>query len=101
MNRHTYTVPAYAVVVEAVRRHLAADRISLVGLSFGGFAAVAYVLRHPDRVQRLVASNAAYSADSWQRGNIDNVDHEVRVYHPGPSTRRCTPRSSAPTRSGR
>jgi proline iminopeptidase len=39
---------------DALRAHLGFDRWSVLGHSFGGHVALEYVLRHPDRVSRLV-----------------------------------------------
>ena len=35
-----YTIPLYAEAIDALRAHLGFDRISLVGLSFGGMPAI-------------------------------------------------------------
>jgi pimeloyl-ACP methyl ester carboxylesterase len=40
--------------IEAVRRALGADRIALLGVSYGTKVALAYAAEHPDRVDRLV-----------------------------------------------
>ena len=40
--------------LEAVRRHFGAERVSLVGLSWGSGLAVLYAARHPERVARLL-----------------------------------------------
>jgi proline iminopeptidase len=81
-GRDAYTLSAYAAAIESIRAHLGAATIALVGLSFGGLPAVEYVRTHPDRVRRLVMSNAPYSAQTWQRGNIDNVNHEIATRYP-------------------
>lgn len=39
---------------EAVRRHLAAERVDLLGFSWGALLALLYALEHPARVGRLV-----------------------------------------------
>lgn len=77
-----YTVGAYAAAIEAVRAHLGAATVSLIGLSFGGLPAIEYTRTHPDRVRRLVMSNAVHSARAWQLGNIDSVNHEISMRHP-------------------
>jgi len=79
-----YTIPLYAEAIEGLRAHLGVDQISLVGLSFGGMPAIQYALDHGDRLDRLVLSNAQLSARTWQEGNIDNLNHEVR--HQDPET---------------
>ena len=40
--------------VEAIRNSINASRISLIGHSWGGYVALAYALRYPQRVERLV-----------------------------------------------
>ena len=39
--------------LEALRKHWAIDRLTLLGYSWGGLLAVLYALEHPDRVGRL------------------------------------------------
>jgi proline iminopeptidase len=77
-----YTLDGYVAAVEAVRRYIGTATVDLVGLSFGGLAALRYAFDHPNLVRRLVLSNAAYDAVSWQHGNIDHVNHEVRTRYP-------------------
>jgi proline iminopeptidase len=77
-----HTIERYVAAIEGVRVHLGAERLALVGLSFGGMPAIAYAVRHPERVRRLVLSNAQLSAATWQASNIDNVNHELRERHP-------------------
>ncbi|MGN9908870.1 alpha/beta fold hydrolase [Phytohabitans sp. LJ34] len=81
-GRGVYTVAAYAAAIESVRVHLGADTVALVGLSFGGLPAIEYTRTHPGRVRRLVMSNAVHSAQAWQRGNIDSVNHEISTRYP-------------------
>ena len=40
--------------VEAIRNSINASRLSLIGHSWGGYVALAYALRYPERVERLV-----------------------------------------------
>src|SRR5215468_2034145 len=49
--------------LEAVRAHLGADKLDLVGHSWGGFLVMAYAARHPDRVRHLVTVDSA--APKW------------------------------------
>ncbi|GAC1654035.1 MAG: proline iminopeptidase-family hydrolase [Acidobacteriaceae bacterium] len=51
------TMEAQVADLEAVRVALHADKIDLVGDSFGGFVVLAYTLAHPDHVRRLVVSD--------------------------------------------
>jgi len=49
--------------LEAVRAHLGAQRIDLLGHSWGGYLAMAYAARHGDRVAHLVLCDSA--APKW------------------------------------
>jgi proline iminopeptidase len=51
------TMEAQVADLEAVRAALGADRIDLLGDSFGGFLVLAYTLAHPEHVRRLVVSD--------------------------------------------
>lgn len=67
--------------IEALRRALGHERIELLGHSYGGYAALAYAARHPERLKRLVISSSGYDFRTWQR-NIDNVNRFVRDQYP-------------------
>ncbi len=47
--------------LEIVREHLGVERVGLLGLSFGGFTALAYASTWPDRVAFLVVMDSAAS----------------------------------------
>lgn len=49
-----YTVDRFVADLDAVRDHCGAERISLLGHSWGAMLALRYALAHPDRVSRLV-----------------------------------------------
>src|SRR5438105_2555617 len=49
--------------LEALRARLNADRIDLLGHSWGGYLVMAYAARHPERLHRLVIVDAA--APKW------------------------------------
>lgn len=67
--------------IERLRRHLGFERFSLLGHSYGGYPALAYAGKHPQRLARLVISSSGHSAESWQR-NIDNVNRFVENQYP-------------------
>lgn len=48
------TVDLLVADLEALRVKLGVRKISLLGHSFGGFLAMAYAVRHPDKVDRLI-----------------------------------------------
>lgn len=63
------TMAAQVGDLEAIRAHFAAanpqfDRVDLVGDSYGGLLAMAYVAAHPEHVRRLVLSDSA--APAWK-----------------------------------
>jgi proline iminopeptidase len=49
--------------LDALRQHLGAEKIDLLGHSWGGYLVMAYTARHPDRVRRLVIVDSA--APRW------------------------------------
>jgi proline-specific peptidase len=53
-NLSLYTLDRYVEELEALRRHLAFDKVVLLGHSWGGVLAPAYAAAHPDRVAGLV-----------------------------------------------
>jgi proline iminopeptidase len=55
--------------VEALRQALGIERWAVFGHSYGGFVAEAHAVAHPQRVQRLVLSNAMIRGADWQRAN--------------------------------
>jgi proline iminopeptidase len=49
--------------LEAVRAHLGADHIDLLGHSWGGFLVMAYAARHPEHIRHLITVDSA--APRW------------------------------------
>ena len=49
----TYTLDENIDDLEALRRHLGLDRISILGSSYGGMVAQGYAIRYPDSVANL------------------------------------------------
>ena len=49
--------------LEAVRAHLGADKIDLLGHSWGGFLVMAYAARHPEHIRHLITVDSA--APKW------------------------------------
>ncbi|MFA6116833.1 MAG: alpha/beta hydrolase [Sphingomonas sp.] len=76
------TVAGSVADVEALRRSLGSDRITLIGHSFGGGIAQAYAAVHPDHVAKLILMNSVgpdmrpptAPLDSWRtRLNPDEL----------------------------
>jgi proline iminopeptidase len=76
-----YTVPRDAEDIEAVRKALGYDRISVIGHSYGGMPALAYALKYPDHTSHIVLSDTIYSANTFQ-ANIDSCNFNVRNHYP-------------------
>src|SRR5437764_775597 len=49
-----YGLASYVADVEALRGHLGAEQLNLLGFSHGGCVAMAYAAAHPDGVRRLL-----------------------------------------------
>ena len=50
----TLTFEQFCADAEALRIHLRYDRIALLGHSYGGFIALEYARRYPERVSHLI-----------------------------------------------
>lgn len=53
-GRPPYTHEQWAADVDALREHLGAERVVMAGGSYGGFIAMEYAVRYPERVSALV-----------------------------------------------
>ncbi len=49
-----HALPEYIADLDAIRAAIGAEQIDLFGHSWGGYLAMAYAARHPERVRRLV-----------------------------------------------
>ncbi len=59
-----YTMARTVADLEALRRHIGAEKMLLIGHSYGGRIAATYLARHPGRVSRIVLSSPADLAPS-------------------------------------
>lgn len=53
-NPSDYSISEYAEDLEALRQHLGLDRFALAGHSHGGFVALVYAARYPQRLDHLI-----------------------------------------------
>ncbi len=76
-----YTVEHDADDIEALRRALGFDTLTVLGHSYGGMVALAYALKYPSRVNHLILSDTLLGARGFQE-NIDNCNREAQTRFP-------------------
>lgn len=76
-----YTIERDVDDIEALRKALGVDKITLFGHSYGGIPALLYALKYPDHVDKLVLSSAMTSAATFQ-ANIEATKANLRTYYP-------------------
>lgn len=83
--------------VAAVLDHLRIDRAVLVGLSMGGYVALAFAAKHPRRLLGLALSDTRAGADGPEaRANRDKDIELVRTQGPAALVEKQLPRLLAP-----
>jgi proline iminopeptidase len=70
---HQYTIARNVADLEAIRRRIGADRLVLLGHSWGAQVAAGYLAAHPDRVERVVFSSPGYLAPALDDGSDAGV----------------------------
>jgi pimeloyl-ACP methyl ester carboxylesterase len=60
-----FSIEQWADDVAALMGHLTIDQADVVGYSMGGMTGLQLAIRHPERVQKLVAVSANYSTDGY------------------------------------
>jgi len=80
-NPKGYTVWRDADDIEALRKHLNVDRITVIGHSYGGMPALAYSVRYGDHLERVVLSDTLHSAAGFQE-NIDSCNSIIKTQFP-------------------
>lgn len=68
-NVTNFSIDARVADLEAVIDGLGLDRVAIMGLSAGGSASIAYTLRHPEKVRRLILIATAGNGASVRRAN--------------------------------
>jgi proline iminopeptidase len=81
-NPRDYSFSHDVTEIEGLRLALGLGKINVYGHSYGGIVAQEYALRYPQSVQRLILANTIHSAEMWQKGVIDNWNHEVLNQYP-------------------
>lgn len=92
-RRGLYTARDSAEDVEAVRRAIGAEKIALLGTSYGAHVALAYAQRYPGRVDRLLLQSppAPNGNDLLYRSAFAMVPQVVAARCGGGACRRASP----------
>jgi len=67
--------------LEALRKHLKADKIIVLAHSYGGIQGLQYALQYPQHVEKLIMVNASYDAQSHAM-NIEHVKEVTKNRYP-------------------
>src|SRR3954449_10224673 len=83
--RHHYTTPDSVEDMEAIRRQLGVDKLTLFGISYGTELAIAYARAHPDHVERLILDSTvdADDRDPFAGANFRAMSASLRSVCPG------------------
>jgi proline iminopeptidase len=76
-----YTFNRDVTDIEEIRKALGVKKISVLGHSYGGLVAIAYALRFPESVHKLILVDTLFSAEMWQANN-DNWNLQIRNQFP-------------------
>ncbi|HVR07831.1 MAG TPA: alpha/beta fold hydrolase [Thermoanaerobaculia bacterium] len=76
-NAVTYSLSRDVADIEGLRKALGLTALSLFGHSYGGTVALAYALRFPQAVDKLILADAPLSGAAWQR-SIDACNRRIR-----------------------
>ncbi len=82
------TVASHLADLEIIRKRIGAEKVVLVGHSFGGMLAALYAAEHPDRIDRLVLSSPGVLRP--ELFDADGVPQTIRR-HPVPEGLHFTP----------
>lgn len=82
------TIASHLADLETIRRRIGAEKVVLVGHSFGGMLAALYAAEHPDRIDRLVLSSPGVLRP--EQFDADGVPQTTRRY-PVPEGLHFTP----------
>jgi proline iminopeptidase len=77
----TLTFAQFCADVEALRMHLHHERIALLGHSYGGFIALEYARRYPERVSHLILVDtvAAINFDDDIQANLQRINSPPEI----------------------
>ncbi len=76
-----YSVENDVELIEALRKKLKFNKISLVGHSYGTVPAQAYAIKYKDNVDKMVLINGFHSGAMWQ-ANCDSYNRYAKTHFP-------------------
>ena len=78
VSADTISIAAYVADLEAIRADLGFSRWHVMGHSFGGLLASAYVVHHPDAIDRLIfSSSAGFDLSLFQTDHIGWIEAQL------------------------
>ena len=67
--------------LDEVLKVLPYDKVSIMGISYGGEIAIQYAVKYPQKVKRLVLANTAGRTSSWLRKIGDGWNEVAKTYN--------------------
>jgi proline iminopeptidase len=80
-NVKQYTIARDIEDVEALRKAMGFEKISLLGHSYGSIVAQGYALKYATHTSHLIIANGFHSNAMWQE-NDNNSNHEIKTNYP-------------------
>ncbi|MBA3706157.1 MAG: alpha/beta fold hydrolase [Bacteroidetes bacterium] len=80
-TKNEYTVQHDVDDMEALRKALKFEKITVLGHSYGSLVAQAYAIKYPQNTKRLIIANGFHSGWMWQE-NCDNTNRCVKSGYP-------------------
>ena len=71
-------IPASADLIDSLTKFITTEKLTLVGLSWGAMLAVDYVLRFPDRVEKLVLVSPGLHGWNYFQDSIARENNQLR-----------------------
>ena len=65
--KESYNHKIQVALIDALLDVLPYDKVSIMGISYGGEVAIQYAVEHPERVRRLILANTAGRTSDWLR----------------------------------
>lgn len=75
-GRGAYSMDAYVNDIEVLRAHLGARKIVLIGHAWGGYCALNYAMRYPERVDALILLTPIPSFPRWARAALETLSSQ-------------------------